>query len=150
MRFTQSCFTAGLVLFAMCGPASAQTDLAKRAIAKIEKALAKVANACSPDLRTFCSSVSPGDGRIAFCLMAHEDKVSRRCFESMLDVAGDFDLAANRLVRTASVCRADIVKFCGSVAEGQGRVAKCLVKNKAKLRPDCRGDVSALEARLKQ
>ena len=146
---TMSAVGAAVVL-AMSAPASAQTEIAKKAIAKIEKALTKVANACSADLRTFCSAVSPGEGRIAFCLAAHEDKVSGRCYEALLDIAGDFELASNRLMWTAKVCEADIAKVCGSVRSGEGRIAQCLVQNKPKLQPACRTEVTAMEARLKK
>lgn len=131
-------------------PAVAQTEMAKKAVAKVENALTKVANACSADLRAFCGTVTPGDGRLALCLIAHEDKVGGPCFEAMMDVVLDIELAANRIWRAADLCRPDIAKLCGNVRDGQGRVAQCLVNNKSKLGPLCRNEVALIESKLRR
>ena len=139
-----------LVVWSASSPATAQTEMAKKAVAKVENALTKVANACTADLRAFCGTVTPGDGRLALCLIAHEDKVGGACFEAMMDVALDIELAANRIWRAADLCRPDIAKLCGGVRDGQGRVAQCLVNNKAKLGPLCRNEVALIESKLKR
>lgn len=130
--------------------ASAQAGVAKKAIAKVEAALTKVANACSADMRTFCGAVTPGEGRLAFCLAAHEDKLSGKCYTAIMDVAIDLDIAASRLIRASDDCAPEINKLCGKVRDGQGRVAQCLIDNKAKLGPICRNEVASIEVRLKK
>jgi hypothetical protein len=138
------------LLSAPASPTLAQTDVAKKAIAKTEKAITQVANSCVTDVRTFCSTVTPGDGRIALCLAAHEDKISNTCYGALLDVIRDVELAANRLSRTIDICRGDLAKHCAKVPEGQGRIAQCLIDNKSKLTAACRTEVGAVEARLKK
>jgi len=145
-----SLVTATALLLTPATQTHAQTDVAKKAIAKTEKAITQVANSCVTDVRTFCATVTPGDGRIALCLAAHEDKLSNTCYGALLDVIRDVELAANRLSRTIDICRADLARHCAKVQEGQGRVAQCLIDNKAKLSSPCRTEVSTVEARLKK
>jgi hypothetical protein len=41
----------------------------------IEEAL----QGCSKEIKTYCSSVTPGGGRLVSCAKAHEDKLSSEC-----------------------------------------------------------------------
>lgn len=50
------------LLCALTVPASAETQFSKDAIAKAEAALSKVKAACAPDVKSFCSTVTPGEG----------------------------------------------------------------------------------------
>ena len=43
--------------------------------------------ACRADFRKFCADVPPGSGRIAQCLLAHKDNLSRGC-RDILDKVG--------------------------------------------------------------
>ena len=130
-------------------PAMAQTNIAKQVIAKAEAAVKKLQAACGKELASYCGSVTPGEGRIGLCLMAHEDKISPRCANAMFDVAGQIELAANNLWRAAEVCAGDIQKHCGKVQEGEGRIAQCLIKNKAIISKACSAEVARIQARSK-
>jgi Cysteine rich repeat len=59
--------------------AAAQLD---RAVA----ALAYVANECRDDLKAYCSSVQPGEGRLISCMDKNEKKFSGRCKQALKDV----------------------------------------------------------------
>ena len=54
-----------MALLLSAGAAKAQEDV-------IEDAL----EACKPEIETYCSQVTPGDGRLLACFVAHEDKLS--------------------------------------------------------------------------
>ena len=59
------------------------------AAAQLERAVAAltyVANECDDDLEKFCSSVTPGEGRLLQCLEKNEKKVSDRCKSALKDV----------------------------------------------------------------
>jgi len=129
---------------------SAQTQVAKDAVAKAEAAIAKVKAACAPDVKSFCSNVTPGEGRLLLCMMAHEDKISDACFDAMLSGAEGVELAVSNVVRAAESCDQDIEKHCASVEAGGGRIAQCLIDKKAELSSQCRAEVAGLEARLKK
>ena len=50
-------------------------------------ALSYLANECRDDLRSYCSAVQPGAGRLLTCLDVNQDKVSRRCKNALEDLA---------------------------------------------------------------
>ena len=59
------------------------------AAAQLERAVAAltyVANECRDDLKAYCSSVKPGEGRLANCIDKNKDKVSERCKQAIKDV----------------------------------------------------------------
>jgi len=47
--------------------------------------LNNVANACSNDLRMYCSSAKQDDGRLMICLNKHQKNVSTRCKQALKD-----------------------------------------------------------------
>jgi len=59
------------------------------AAAQLERAVAAltyVANECRDDLKAYCSSVKPGEGRLLNCIDKNKDKISERCKLAMKDV----------------------------------------------------------------
>jgi hypothetical protein len=52
-------------------------------------ALAYLASECRQDLKTFCSSVKPGEGRLIECIDKNKDKISARCKQAIKDVNKD-------------------------------------------------------------
>jgi hypothetical protein len=40
---------------------------------------------CAKELGTYCKAVDPGEGRIAACLYAHDDKISTQCAVAVYD-----------------------------------------------------------------
>ena len=153
MRFCKkqlfSAFMTVAAVFVVAPSAHAQTEMAKSAIAKAEAVLGQLKDACAADIQKFCSMVTPGEGRLLLCMMAHEDKISDKCFTTIFDVADAVELTVAGVRRAAVVCAPDIQKHCGNVKAGEGRIAQCLVDNKAKLSPACSGEVAGVEAHIK-
>ncbi|MGE5840636.1 MAG: cysteine rich repeat-containing protein [Deltaproteobacteria bacterium] len=59
------------------------------AAAQLERAIAALtylANECKDDLKTFCSSVQPGQGRLLSCIDKNKEKISSRCKQAFKDV----------------------------------------------------------------
>ena len=52
----------------------------------ISAAARAVAQACKPDIRAFCSTVAPGEGRIKACMKAHLPELSEPCKEALFQV----------------------------------------------------------------
>lgn len=48
-------------------------------------ALAYAANECRDDLKTFCSNIEPGAGRLLQCIENNSAKVSSRCKQALKD-----------------------------------------------------------------
>jgi hypothetical protein len=60
------------------------------AAAQLEKAvvaLTYLANECRDDLKTFCSDVKPGEGRLIECIGKNKEKISGRCKQAIRDVS---------------------------------------------------------------
>jgi Cysteine rich repeat len=133
---------------ALASPALAETDIAKKAIAKAEAAISKVLTSCEVDLKTYCAKVTPGEGRLALCIMAHEDKISDKCFGAIFDVAEGIELTVSNIGRAMEVCEDDASKVCSDVEPGEGRIAQCLIDKKADLSSNCRAEVAGFEARF--
>ena len=59
------------------------------AAAQLERAVAAltyVANECKDDLKAYCSSIQPGEGRLANCIDKNKEKISARCKQALKDV----------------------------------------------------------------
>ena len=69
-----------------------------------------VANGCEKELTTYCSSVTPGDGRILACLYAHSDKLSGQCEYALYDAAVQLERFIAKLSYVANECDADLDK----------------------------------------
>jgi hypothetical protein len=49
------------------------------------EALSYTAAECRDDLKTYCSDVQPGEGRLLQCLDKNKDKISKRCTLALKD-----------------------------------------------------------------
>lgn len=108
-------------------PASAQQSVAE-----------VIREGCKEELTQYCDSVTPGRGRIAACLLSHNDKLSESC--EMAFEAGVLQLSIilNAVNYVIEQCYSDIDKYCDGVPVGGERVAQCLSKNMDKLQPECK------------
>jgi hypothetical protein len=94
--------------------------------------------ACHKELTTFCKGVQPGEGRILACLYAFQDRVSGKCEYAVYDAAAQLEQAAVALKFAAGECKDDLLKYCGNVEVGNGRVKACLDKNEKSLSEKCK------------
>ncbi len=93
---------------------------------------------CETELKSFCSKVTPGQGRIISCLYAHNEKISGRCEYALYDVAAQLERFVARLSYLANECDNDIEQYCSTVIIGEGRLLKCLLeKNRDKISNRC-------------
>ena len=129
--------------------ATADSDIAKAMVAKAEKVVGKIQKACEPDIKEYCSKVTPGEGRLLLCMAAHEDKISDTCFTTLLDAGDAIELTVSSVKRAVLVCANEIESLCADVQAGEGRIAQCLLDNKAKLSDPCNAEVAGVEARIK-
>ena len=96
-----------------------------------------VANGCEKELTSYCSQVTPGEGRILACLYAHSDKLSGKCEFALYDAAVQLERFVAALSYLANECDEDLDKFCTGVQVGEGRVLKCLDDNSEKISKRC-------------
>ncbi len=97
-----------------------------------------IAKGCETELKSYCSEVTIGEGRVLACLYAHNDKLSGRCEYALYDAAAQLERFVADLSYLVNECEDDLVKYCSSVQAGQGRLAECLLeKNMDKISNSC-------------
>ena len=103
----------------------------------LEDLIESVAKGCEKELTSYCSNVTPGEGRVLACLYAHSDKLTGQCEYALYDAAVQLERFVAALSYVANECDEDLDKFCSKVAVGEGRLVECLDKNSSKLSKRC-------------
>ena len=98
--------------------------------------------ACETDIESYCSQVTPGEGRMLHCMAAHEDKISGQCQYAFYQAATVLEQLATAVAYVASQCETDIETHCRDVAMGEGRILMCLTENEAEVSDACNQAVS--------
>ena len=96
-----------------------------------------VVTGCKTEIDTYCSQVSPGEGRMLACFYAHEDKLSGQCQYALYTASAKLDQAVSALAYVANECESDLTQYCADVAIGEGRVLSCLNEHAESLQPGC-------------
>lgn len=136
------------------GPVSAQSDAGKaimdKLTAKVAENLtarvAKLERACAKDIRKYCRYVTPGEGRMVYCMQAHEDKISPQCVFELEEASTSVASTTNALRDAVVACKAEIAGVCGKTMPGQGRVAACLLANRSTASTGCAEAIKNIEA----
>jgi Golgi apparatus protein 1 len=135
------------VLFAFSlGSESAQSDIAKTIQEKLTAKIAKLESACAKDIKKYCTTVTPGEGRMIYCMQAHEDKISLQCAYELEESASTVQTAADTLKDAILACKAEITGVCGKTVPGQGRIAACLMANRSAASKSCEEAIQRVEA----
>jgi hypothetical protein len=129
---------------------SAQTDVTKTLQEKLTARIAKLQSACAKDIKKYCKDVTPGEGRVIYCMQAHEDKISPQCTFELEDELTSVQNSLDDLKNAISACKAEITGVCGKVVPGQGRIAACLLANKSTASKDCADAIQKIEATASQ
>jgi hypothetical protein len=135
-----------LLTILSAGSVSAQTDLGKTILEKLTAGVAKLESACANDIKKYCKTVTPGEGRMIYCMQAHEDKISAKCTFELGEAATSVQTAADALKDAVIACKAEINGVCGKVAPGQGRIAACLLSNKSTASAGCADAIKKIES----
>jgi Golgi apparatus protein 1 len=135
-----------LLIVFTSGAATAQSNIGKAIVDKLTARVAKLENACAADIRKYCRDVTPGEGRMIYCMQAHEDKISAKCAYQLGETAERAQAVSEVLRGGAIACKAEISGICGKVQPGQGRVAGCVIENKSTASKDCAEAIQKVEA----
>lgn len=128
-----------IALVLAAAPASAQQSIVDA-----------VKQGCAKELQTYCKDVTAGEGRIASCLYAYEDKLSLGCAVAVYNGILDLEEANESLRVYAKQCSSDLLQYCSTAVPGGGRLYGCLVKNKATLTQECSGAVKKAEPQMRK
>ena len=110
-----------------------------------ENAVEQALEICQPEIESYCSQVTPGDGRLLACFMAHEDKLSGQCSWALYAAMDELEAFMNAVAYVADSCWDDMEEFCGEVQMGEGRVATCLLDHKEDVSETCRQAMDDVE-----
>ena len=141
---------SSLLAILSVGAASAQADLGKALLEKLTARVAKLESACASDIKKYCKTVTPGEGRMIYCMEAHEDKISPKCTFELGEAATGVQTAADALKDAVIACKAEISGVCGKTLPGQGRIAACLLSNKSTASAGCVDAIQKIEAMAAQ
>lgn len=109
---------------------------------RIGGAMQQLQAACGEELRNFCSTVTPGEGRLLLCMQAHEDKLGRGCEMALLETSRSIGSAISRVERFAEACWNDIQTYCSAAG---GSVMQCVVDNRSSLSRQCQAIIAATQ-----
>ena len=107
------------------------------AAAQEQPLMVRLRDACSGEIKSLCSKVTPGEGRLIACLYANEDQLSGRCDYVLLEAASQLTTITAQMNEVARVCKPDIELLCHGAKPGQGRIAQCLRANQKALSVPC-------------
>jgi hypothetical protein len=113
---------------------------------RVTEAAERVQNACRTELQNFCSTVTPGEGRLLLCMQAHEDKLGNQCELALFEASRNVRQAMRRIERVADACGSDIQAQC----VGSGSIAQCLSEKRAVLSPACQAAAAELRSPSQQ
>jgi hypothetical protein len=130
----------------LADPASAQTSIGRTILDRLNARVEKLENACAEDITKYCSTVTPGEGRMVYCMQAHEDKISAKCAFELEDAATAIQTAAEALKNGVAACKTEITGVCGKITPGEGRIATCLIENKSTASPACTEAIAKVQS----
>jgi hypothetical protein len=142
--------TLGVLAVLLIGSATAQTDISKAIQEKLAGEAAKLEQSCADDIKKYCSDVTPGEGRMIYCMHAHEDKISPKCAYDLEEASADVQLSIDNLKEAISACKVEISGVCGKIQPGQGRIAACLFANRSTASTACGEILGKIEDMAKQ
>ncbi len=102
----------------------------KAELASVQRKVKEVGEACADDVRSYCTDVTPGQGRVLKCLAQNQGSLTPQC---QAVVQG----AREKLAEFRKACGPDAKRLCKGIAPGEGRVLACLKSKEADLSPRC-------------
>jgi len=105
---------------------------------RMESAIERVEDACGGDIEEYCGDVTPGGGRVAACMHAHADALSRRCRFTLFRTARNI---RNAVENIADECWDNIKAQCGN----EQNVGQCATQKSSSLSQNCQAVVAALQ-----
>ncbi len=139
-------WTLPLLAVLSVGTVSAQTSIGKTILDKLKARADKVESACATDIKKYCSKVTPGEGRMIYCMQAFEDKISPKCAFALEEAASSILAAANALKDGVVACKAEINGVCGKIKPGEGRIATCLLENRSTASAGCTEAIAKVQS----
>ena len=150
MRFLAKLGLLPMLVILSVGSAHAQTNIGKSILEKLTARIEKLEKSCAKDIKKYCRTVTPGEGRMIYCMQAHEDKISAKCAFELEETATSVHTSADALKDAVIACKAEINGVCGKIPPGNGRIAACLIENRSVASTGCAEAIRNVEAMATQ
>ncbi len=111
-----------------------RSDLRER----LSTAIQRVEGACGDDIERFCNDVTPGGGRMASCMQAYSDQLSRSCQFALRRATNRIQQAVENI---ADTCMSAVQQQCGNADD----MKQCLQQKNSSLPQSCRTIVAAVQ-----
>jgi hypothetical protein len=108
---------------------------------RIAEAIETVEGACAADIEDYCGTVPSGGGRLALCMLSHEDMLSARCRFGLYRATRKLKTSLGQI---ADTCLKEIRGLCGET----GGIRQCLEQKKDSLSSSCQMIVSTVGQRV--
>jgi hypothetical protein len=105
---------------------------------RLSTAVQRLEGACGEDIEQFCGDVTPGGGRIASCMDAYSDQLSRSCSFALSRAADRIQQAVEHF---ADTCMSAVQQQCGNA----DNVRECLQQKNASLPHSCQTIIGAVQ-----
>lgn len=105
---------------------------------RMSTAIQRLERACGEDIEQFCSDVTPGGGRMASCMDAYSDQLSRSCSFALNRAADRIQQAVEHF---ADTCMSAVQQQCGNADD----MRQCLQQKNASLPHSCQTMIAAVQ-----
>jgi len=105
---------------------------------RLSTAIQRLEGACGEDIEQFCSDVTLGGGRMASCMDAYSDQLSRSCSVALSRAADRIQQAVEHF---ADTCMSAVQQQCGNA----DNVRQCLQQKNASLPRSCQTIIAAAQ-----
>jgi hypothetical protein len=104
---------------------------------ELASAIERIEDACADDIEALCGSITPGEGRVALCMKANADQLSRRCRFTVFRVSRQIRQSVSNI---ADECLNGLKAQCGNAQ----KIGECAEQKSASISPACHTVVVAL------
>jgi hypothetical protein len=105
---------------------------------RLSSAVQRIESACGEEIERFCSDVTPGGGRMASCMDAYSDQLSRSCQSALRRSVNRVQQAVASI---ADSCMSAVQQQCGTA----DNVKQCLQQKSSSLPQSCQTIVAVAQ-----
>jgi hypothetical protein len=105
---------------------------------RLATAVQRIESACGEEIERFCSDVTPGGGRMASCMDAYSDQLSRSCQSALRRSVNRVQQAVAGI---ADTCMSAVQQQCGNA----DNVKRCLQEKNSSLPQSCQTIVAVVQ-----
>jgi hypothetical protein len=92
---------------------------------------------CGKELKAQCQGVKDGKARLLACLYAHEDRLSKRCGQTVVVSLTRLGIMLGALANVQRVCEPEVKRLCDGVIAGNGNLIGCLSAKRKEVSEQC-------------